>query len=109
VTRWSYSARLVAAAVAAKAALMGVLVSILASSAPFAEAVVLVLISAAATGVFGIVIVLVQTHAEAAMHRRLDKLEEQAGTAAQAATVAAEKTQQIVEAVTPNGANGASS
>jgi low affinity Fe/Cu permease len=101
VPRVSYAAKLISAGVAVKAVLMGVLVSIVAASTTFTESIVLVLVSALATGAFGIIIVLVQTHAERAMHKRLDNLEAKADTAADRATVAAEKTEKIAEAIAP--------
>ncbi len=98
--RLSYAAKVISAGVAVKAVLMGVLVSILAVTS-FTKSIVLVLVSALATGVFGVMIVLKKAHAERSLHVRLDRLEDKATEAAQASTVAAEKTQVSVDAVTP--------
>lgn len=104
----SYGAKLITAGVAAKAVLMGVLVSLLAV-APFVESIVLVLVSACATGIFGLIIVLVQVRAERELHGRMDRLEEKADTAAIAADTAATTADTIAKAVgaeTPSGEKG---
>jgi Flp pilus assembly protein TadB len=74
-----FAAKVIGPAVALKAILMGVLVTLLAA-AGFVQSLILVLVSATATGIFGIVIVVIQTHSERNLHRRLDTLEEKANT-----------------------------
>jgi hypothetical protein len=84
---------LITAGVIGKAILIGVLVEVLALTS-FTRSIILVLVSAAATGIFGIIIVVVQTHAEANLHRRIDALEGKADTVIEKADV-------IESAVTP--------
>jgi len=55
---------------------MATVVSLLAATA-FWQSLVLVIVSATATGIFGILIVIIQTHSEKAIHARLDQLERQ--------------------------------
>lgn len=69
-----FAAKAISLGVIGKAILMGTLVSVLAVTS-FTQSIILVLVSACATGVFGLIIVLIQTHAEKEMHRRLDGLE----------------------------------
>lgn len=66
---------------------MGTLVSVLAITA-FTQSIILVLVSATATGIFGLIICLIQTHSEARLHERLDHLESRA-------TEVVEKTEQV--------------
>lgn len=73
--RMGFGAKVITAAVIVKAVLMASIVTLVAATT-FAQSIVLVLISAAATGVFGIAIVLIQVHSERTIHRRLDILEE---------------------------------
>lgn len=103
--RVSHGAKVIGAGVIAKAVLMGVLVTVLAVE-PFLESLALVLVSACATGIFGLVIVLVQVHAERELHGRMDRLEERgqrieskADTAAIAADTAAATAGTIAKAV----------
>lgn len=42
---------------------------------PFEQSLILILVSASATGVFGLIIVLIQVHSEKALHERMDTLE----------------------------------
>jgi hypothetical protein len=93
----SFASKAVSAGVAAKALLMGALVSLLGATT-FADSIVLVLVSATATGVFGIIIVLIQTHSDAAVHRRLDELQARAETAATASSEAAGQARAIAVA-----------
>lgn len=99
----SYAAKVVTVGVMLKAIVMGTLVSLLAVSA-FGKSLILVVVSATATGIFGILIVLIQTHSEARIHERLNAVEDQINTKSEeiqtkqdeAATKAAE---QVVEAI----------
>lgn len=70
-----FAAKVIMAAVVAKALLMGILVSQVVAEANFAQSLILVVVSATATGIFGVVIVLVQAHSEREMHARIDQLE----------------------------------
>lgn len=99
--RVSYGAKVITAGVALKAALMGTLVSVLAV-APFVESLVLVLVSAAATGVFAVLVVLIQVHSERNLHERLDWLEGAADRLEQKADEVKATTETVAEAVTPD-------
>jgi divalent metal cation (Fe/Co/Zn/Cd) transporter len=98
----SFSAKLISAGVIGKAILMGVLVSVLAVTS-FEKSIILVLVSACATGIFGIIIVLIQTHAEAGLHQRIDSLEGKTDALDTKADVITEKATNIESAVTPEG------
>lgn len=105
--RMPFAAKVIAPAVAIKALLMGVLVTVLAA-AGFVQSLILVLVSATATGVFGIVIVVIQTHSERNLHHRMDVLEDKANAIeGKADTIAAKaesietKTDSIETKVTP--------
>jgi hypothetical protein len=76
----TYAAKVMGIGVAFKAVIMATVVSFLAAetNTTFAQAVFLVLISATATGIFGLIIVLIQTHAEKGLHQRIDYLETKA-------------------------------
>jgi hypothetical protein len=99
----SYAAKVVTLGVMFKAIVMGLLVSLLAVTA-FDRSIILVLVSATATGIFGILIVLIQTHSEARLHMRIDALETQVDVKAheiqekqdEAANLAVEKVAEIV-------------
>jgi len=79
----SYAGKLITAGVIVKAVLMGTLVGLLAAS-DFLDSLALVLVSATATGVFGILIVLIQVKAERGLHERMDKIESNIETKADA-------------------------
>lgn len=105
----SYAAKVVTLGVMLKAIIMGTLVSLLAVSA-FGKSIILVLVSATATGIFGILIVLIQTHSEARIHERLTAVESQIETKSneiqekqdQAADIAADKVvEKVTEAIQP--------
>lgn len=70
----SFAGKIVTLGVIAKALVMGIMVSLLAVTS-FEKSIVLVVVSATATGIFGILIVLIQIHSERAIHRRIDSLE----------------------------------
>lgn len=74
-----YAAKVMGIGVMFKAIVMGTLVSILAVTS-FVQSVVLVLVSATATGIFGLIIVLIQVHSERALHERMDRVETQINT-----------------------------
>lgn len=74
--RPSYASKVISAGVMVKAVLMGVLVEVLAVGS-FTRSIILVLVSATATGIFGLLIVLVQVHVERGLHRRMDGIERQ--------------------------------
>lgn len=102
-----YAAKVVTLGVMLKAIVIGTLVSLLAVSA-FGKSIILVLVSATATGVFGILIVLIQTHFEARIHERLNAVESQIETKSneiqvkqdEAAEIAAEKVaEKVTEAI----------
>lgn len=104
----SFATKVIVPGVVGKAVLMGTLVSVLAVTS-FGKSLILVLVSATATGIFGILIVLIQVHSERAIHKRMDKLEESTQTAVTQAKdevtsktdeAVATVTQQITEAVT---------
>lgn len=99
---FSFASKMIASGVLFKALLMGILVSLLAVTS-FEKSVALVLVSASATGIFGIIIVLIQTHSEARLHKRIDLLEGKADKIDSATTTTLEKTETIEQAVTPNG------
>lgn len=95
----SYGAKLVTAAVGAKAVLMSAVVTVLGATT-FLQSLALVLVSATATGVFGAVIVIVQARAERALHDRMDTLGAKAADVARKAEATAQTaTATIVEAV----------
>lgn len=71
----SFQSKMVTAGVMGKALLMGILVSLLAFSS-FEKSVILVLVSATATGIFGIIIVIVQSHFAREIHDRIDAMED---------------------------------
>lgn len=70
----SFASKVIAGGVFVKALIMGILVALLATTT-FERSIVLVLVSATATGFFGILIVLIQVHSERNIHRRIDALE----------------------------------
>lgn len=76
-----FAAKMVTAGIMGKAVLMATAVSVLVASATFAESLILVIVSATATGIFGLLIVFVQVHSERNLHERIDRLEETAGHA----------------------------
>lgn len=92
----SYSAKVLTAGVTVKAVLMSALVTLLAATA-FWQSVVLVAVSAAITGVFAVLVVVVQVHAEKALHSRLDRLEDRTRTTVERRLE--EQTKTIVESV----------
>ena len=98
--RVSYGAKVITAGVAFKAVIMGLFVSLLAI-APFFESLILVLVSACATGVFGLLIVLVQSHQDRAIHERMERLEGSASRIEAQAGEATAVAQTIAEAVKP--------
>lgn len=61
----------------------------------FGKSIILVLVSATATGIFGLLIVLIQTHAEKGLHERMDKIEDRVTEAKQ--EVIAETAKTITE------------
>lgn len=100
-----YPAKIMATGVVFKAVIMATLVTVIAATT-FIQSIILVLVSATATGIFGLVIVLIQVHSERGLHERINKMETQIDTKSdeiktQASDIA-EKTQQIAEVVTPN-------
>lgn len=106
-----YPAKIMTIGVLFKAVVMGTLVTILAATS-FAQSIILVLVSATATGIFGMVIVLIQARSERGIHDRISDVENQIanqGNAIQTqntelkrrASDLAESTKQIKEAVTP--------
>lgn len=99
--RVSYGAKVITAGVLLKAVLMGTLVSLLAV-AGFEASLILVLVSACATGVFGILIVLIQTHSEKGLHERMERLEQTGSRIEAQAGEATAVAQTIADAVTPN-------
>lgn len=96
----SYGAKMMAAGVGVKAVVMAGVVTLLAATT-FWESVVLVLISAIATGCFAIVVVMVQARSERSLHDRLDRLERQ--TTVSVARKLEEQTKTIVESVEQAG------
>jgi ABC-type bacteriocin/lantibiotic exporter with double-glycine peptidase domain len=97
----SFASKVITGGVFAKAILMGTLVTIIAATS-FYQSVILVLVSATATGIFGILIVIIQTHSERAIHARIDALDSKADTAVEKidsldskANTAVEATQEI--------------
>lgn len=75
--RMGYGAKVISLAVALKAVLMASVVTLLASTT-FGQSLILVLVSATATGIFGVLIVLIQVRSERNLHARLDTLERRA-------------------------------
>lgn len=97
----SYGAKVLAAGVAAKAVVMSALVTLLAATA-FWQSLVLVIVSAVATGIFALLVVLIQTHSERELHGRIDRLEQR--TVTKVEKKIDEQTKTIVEHVsTANG------
>jgi hypothetical protein len=94
----SFATKMITTGVLIKAVLMGAAVSLLAVTS-FEKSVALVLISASATGIFGIIIVLIQTHSEARLHDRIDHLESRADQIVEKSDIVKEQTQVIAEAV----------
>jgi Flp pilus assembly protein protease CpaA len=76
----NYASKVMTLGVLVKAVLISALVTVLGATT-FLQSIILVLVSAAATGVFALLVVLIQTHSERAMHERIDKLESRAGEA----------------------------
>lgn len=62
-----------------KAILMAGIVTLLAATS-FAQSVILVLISATATGIFGIVIVIIQMKSDKGIHDRINEIQTQIDT-----------------------------
>jgi cytochrome c biogenesis protein CcdA len=96
----SYAAKVMALGVGIKAVIMGTVVTILAATT-FLQSVLLVLISATATGVFGLVIVLIQNHAEQRFHRRIDYLEQKADKIDTTTTETKEKAEEVAGVIKP--------
>lgn len=97
-----------AVGVTLKALLMTSVVLLLGATT-FLESLALVLVSATATGVFGLLIVLIQVRSERSLHKRMDTLEVKATDAATKAAVTAETTQTIAEGlagITPQPGEG---
>jgi hypothetical protein len=92
----SFASKVVTGGVAAKALLMGTLVTILGATS-FGQSVLLVLVSATATGIFGILIVLIQVHSEKALHERINDLENKANEAVAKTQEIKVQTQAIAE------------
>lgn len=69
--------KLIALGVVAKAVLMTAVVTILGATT-FLESLALILTSATATGIFGLLIVIVQVRGERALHQRMDTIEKKA-------------------------------
>lgn len=72
----SFAAKVITLGVVFKALLMGIIVEVLALTS-FQRSIILVLVSATATGIFGILIVLIQVHSEKQIHDRIDQVQEQ--------------------------------
>lgn len=109
-----FAAKVIIPGVFAKAVLMATLVTILAVTS-FVQSVILVLVSATATGIFGILIVIIQIHSERGLHERMDKLEETTQVAVTQAkeevtsTVQEQVTQakdEVITKATPEGWDG---
>lgn len=71
----TYATKVISLGVIGKAVLMGTLVTLLAATS-FTQSIILVLVSATATGIFGVLIVTIQVHSERVLHSRMDRLEE---------------------------------
>lgn len=101
-----YAGKIMTIGVLLKAVVMGSLVTLLATTS-FVQSIILVLVSATATGIFGLLIVLIQVHSERNIHDRLDKVEnrvdEKAGEIKAQAQDIADKTDQIATVVSPEG------
>lgn len=96
----SFPARVITGAVFLKALTMGILVSLLGATT-FVQSILLVLVSATATGIFGILIVVIQVHSERSLHYRMDHLEERATEIVTKSDIVKEQTQVIAEKVAP--------
>lgn len=92
----SYGAKVLAVGVTVKAVLMAAILTLLADAA-FWQSIVIALVSATATGVFAVLVVVIQIHSERTLHDRIDRLERQTKTAVQ--TKLDEQTRTIVETV----------
>lgn len=73
----SFAGKVITAGVVTKGIIMGSLISILAI-ADFTESLILVIVSATVTGIFGLLICLIQVRAEKGIHTRMDFLEKKA-------------------------------
>ncbi len=69
-----YAAKVMALGVFIKAILMVAVVTTVAATT-FGQSLILVLVSACATGVFALLVVLIQTRSDRRLHERLDRLE----------------------------------
>lgn len=58
---------------------MASIVTLLAATS-FVQSIILVLVSATATGIFGIIIVLIQMKADAGIHARINEIQDQIDT-----------------------------
>lgn len=91
-----FAAKVIIPGVIGKAVLMATLVTVLAITS-FAQSIILVLVSATATGLFGILIVIIQVHSERSIHNRIDRLEDV--TQKQTDDAVKKVSQQITEAI----------
>lgn len=95
-----YAAKVIGLGVVAKAVVITTVIMILGATT-FTQSVILVVISATTTGIFGLLIVLIQTRADRETHRKLDHVE---STTQESITQAKDEvTETITSAVTPNG------
>jgi hypothetical protein len=76
----SYGAKVMVIGVSVKAVLMSAVVTVLAATS-FQQSLILVIVSATATGVFALLAVIIQTHSAQGMYERLERLERRAGEA----------------------------
>jgi len=100
VTRLNYGAKVLAIGVTVKAVLMSLMVTLLAATA-FWQSLVLVVVSAAVTGIFAVLVVVVQANAERSLRARLDRLEHR--TVATVQQSLEQQTKAIVESVAGQG------
>ncbi len=100
MTRLNYGAKVLAIGVTVKAVLMSLMVTLLAATA-FWQSLVLVVVSAAVTGIFAVLVVVVQANAERSLRARLDRLEHR--TVATVQQSLEQQTKAIVESVAGQG------
>lgn len=110
-----YAAKVMSIGVVFKAIVMSTLVTVLAATT-FGQSIILVLVSATATGIFGLIIVLIQVKSEQHLHDRVNQMEKQINVkanqitakteeAVQATKEVKEQTQVIADVVTPSEGN----
>ncbi len=96
--RASYAAKVMSLGVFAKAVLMASVVTIVGATT-FGESLILVLVSASATGVFALLVVLIQVRAERSLHARIDALEEKGTEIVERTTAIGDQTTKIADKV----------